>query len=245
METSPSKITPGSVPKYRQLLVILRNQILIGQLQPGERIPSEEDLINAYGLSRGTVRKAVAQLEAEKLIETEHGIGSFVRALHPNAIPFQFLSQSANPNGPGANTGYQILAQETIPAPQDIAEKLRLPPGAFVIHIARRRHVGAETVSYSERFLHEDILPSLVNEDLSKIGSIHDHLVGASEYPLMRAEIEVEAHLMNVEEARLLNAKPGEPAIVVHRMTYTAPNRPAVWYYGLFKSHYELSAGIY
>jgi GntR family transcriptional regulator len=242
MENSITKIIPGAVPKYRQLLIILRNQILSGQLQPGERIPSEEDLISTYGLSRGTVRKAVAQLEAEKLIETEHGIGSFVRALHPNAIPFHFLTPA--PAQAGLNDGYEILAQETIPAPLDVAEKLRLPPGAFVIHIARRRRIGDETVSYSERFLHEDILPTLVDEDLSKIGSIHDHLVGASEYPLLRAEIEVEAHLMNGEEAHLLQSIPGEPAVVVHRMTYTAPNRPAVWYYGLFKSQYELSVGI-
>jgi len=242
MDTPSAKIIPGSVPKYRQLLIILRNQILSGQIQPSERIPSEEELINAYGLSRGTVRKAVAQLEAEKLIETEHGIGSFVRALHPNAIPFHFLS--TQPPASAESAVYEILAQECIPAPLDIAEKLRLTPGAFVIHIARRRKLSGEIISYSERYLPEDILPSLVNEDLSRIGSIHDHLVSASEYPLMRAEIEVEAHLMNREEARLLNATPGEPAIVVNRMTYTAPNKPAVWYFGLFKSHYELRIGL-
>ena len=243
MDNSPSKITSGSMPKYRQLLIILRNQILAGHLPPGERIPSEEDLITTYGLSRGTVRKAVAQLEAEKLIETEHGIGSFVRALHPNAIPFHFLPLSS-PANLNPESGYQVLAQEAIPAPSDIAEKLRLPPGALVIHIARRKKVGPETISYSERYLHEDLLPSLVNEDLTQIGSLHDHLVGASEYPLMRAEIEVEAHLLNTEEAFLLNANPGESAVVVRRMTYTAPNRPAVWYYGLFKNQYQLNVGV-
>jgi len=241
METPVSKIIPGLVPKYRQLLIILRNQILVGQISPGERIPSEEELTNIYGLSRGTVRKAVAQLEAEKLIETEQGIGSFVRARHPNAVPFHFLTPSLRVEDAG---GYEVLAQEIIPAPLDIAEKLRLPLGAFVIHIARRKRIGPEAVSYSERFLHEDILPSLVTVDLTKIGSIHDYLVGASEYPLLRAEIEIEAHLMNVEEARLLKSRPGDSAIVVHRMTFTAPNRPAVWYYGLFKSQYHLSIGV-
>ena len=240
MEDRPSRITTGSVPKYRQLLIILRNQILSGQIAPGERIPSEEDIIGIYGLSRGTVRKAISQLEAEKLIETEHGVGSFVRALHPNAIPFRFLGgREALPD-----SGYEILAQERIPAPADIAERLRLPPGATVIHIARRRKAGGKTVSFSERYIHEDILPSLVREDLSSIGSIHDLLVSASDYPLLKAEIEVEAHLLNEAEAGLLEGSPGEPAIVVHRMTFTAPNRPAVWYFGLFKNRYDLGIGI-
>ena len=244
MDKPIQKIVTSPVPKYRQLLIIIRNQILSGQILPGERIPSEEELNNTYGLSRGTVRKAIAQLEAERLIETEHGIGSFVRAFHPNAIPFHFLTPGSVSNEVAGNVSYEIVAQETIPAPFDIAEKMRLPLGAFVIHIARRKHVGAEIVSYSERYLPEEILPSLVNEDLTRIGSIHDLLVSASDYPLLRAEFEIEAHLINAEEARLLRARPGDSAIVVQRMTYTAPNRPAVCYYGLFKSTYSLGVSL-
>jgi DNA-binding GntR family transcriptional regulator len=245
MDTSTSRIVTGTIPKYRQLLMILRHQILMGQLLPGDRIPSEEELTSTYGLSRGTVRKAIAQLEAERLIETAHGIGSFVRAFHPNAIPFHFLATPPASGETGENASYEILAQETIPAPLDIAEKLKLPLGAFVIHIARRKLVDSQVVSYSERFLHEDILPSLVNEDLTRIGSIHDLLVADSEYPLLRAEIEIEAHLIATEDARLLKSQPGDSAIVVHRMTYTAPNRPAVWYRGLFKSEYHIRVGTH
>jgi DNA-binding GntR family transcriptional regulator len=245
MDVPISKIVAGSIPKYRQLLMILRNQILMGQLLPGDRIPSEEELTSTYGLSRGTVRKAIAQLEAERLIETVHGIGSFVRAFHPNAVPFHFLTPLPVPGESAENASYQVLAQETIPAPLDIAEKLKLPIGAFVIHIARRKLVDSEVVSYSERFLHEDILPSLVREDLTRIGSIHDLLVADSEYPLLRAEIEIEAHLITAEDARLLKAQPGDSAIVIHRMTYTAPNRPAVWYRGLFKREYQISVGVH
>lgn len=237
MYQKPSGIVSGAIPKYRQLLIILRNQILKGELAPGERIPSEEDLIAAYGLSRGTVRKAIAQLETEKLIETEHGVGSFVRALHPNAVPFRFLSPCETQDSAAR---YEVLAQETIPAPLDIAEKLKLAPGASIIHLARRKWIAARVVSYSERFLNAEILPSLLHEDLTKIGSIHDLLVASSDYPLLRAEIEIEAHLINEEEARLLESAPGDSAVVISRMTYTAPNRPAVWYWGLFKDPYQI-----
>jgi GntR family transcriptional regulator len=237
-------ITPGPLPKYRQLLIILRNQILSGQIGPGERLPSEEELVSTYGLSRGTVRKAISQLEAERLIETGHGLGSFVRAFHPNAIPFHFLPSPWESADQEEQASYEVLSQEIVPASEQIAEKLRLPPGAFVIHIARRKLVGEQTVSYSERYLHEEILPSLVTADLTRIGSIHELLVGSSDYPLLRAELEIEAHMLNAEQARLLKARPGQPAIVVQRMTYTAPNRPAVWYYGLFKRQYYTGVGL-
>jgi GntR family transcriptional regulator len=239
MYRKPNGILAGSIPKYRQLLIILRNQILRGEIEPGQRIPSEEELISMYGLSRGTVRKAIAQLESERLIQTEHGVGSFVRTLHPNAIPFHFITPPETPDD--ARAVYQVLAQEVIPAPVDIADKLKLPPGEAIIHIARRKLVSGQVVSYSERFLLEDILPNLVHEDLTRVGSIHDLLVAASAYPLLRAEIEIEAHLINEQEAQLLEAGPGDPAIMINRITYTAPNRPAVWYSGLFKNQYHIA----
>ncbi len=236
-----TEIVSGPIPKYRQLVDILRSKILKGEIAPGERIPSEEDLIAAYGLSRGTVRKAVAQLEIERLIETEHGVGSFVRAMHPNAVPFNFLTP---PDPVGAVVRYEVLAQEAIPAPPAIAEKLKIAAGTAIIHIVRRKRVDDLAVSYSERYLPESILPSLLLADLTQVGSIHSLLVAASEYPLLRAEIEVEAHLMNADEAVLLEAAPGEAAILINRLTYTAPARPAVLYAGLFRSQYQLAVGV-
>jgi DNA-binding GntR family transcriptional regulator len=244
MYGNSTEIMSGPIPKYRQLLIILRGKILKGEIPPGDRVPSEEELIAAYGLSRGTVRKAIAQLETERLIETEHGVGSFVRALHPNAIPFRFLTFPGASDGSGTVRRYEIMAQENIAAPFDIAEKLKLPPGASLIHIARRKRVDGQVVSFSERFLNEDILPSLVHVDLTKVDSIHDLLVASSEYPLLRAELEIEAHLISAEEARLLEAQPGASAIVVSRMTYTAPNRPAVWYRGLFRGQYQIGVNV-
>lgn len=244
MQPKPNEIIQGWIPKYRQLLIILRNQILKGELAPGERIPSEEDLIHAYGLSRGTVRKAIAQLETEKLIETEHGVGSFVRTLHPNAIPFHFLTPEDGEANPSNTARYEVLAQEILPAAMDTAEKLKIAPETSVIHIARRKIINATVISYSERFLTEDILPALVERDLTRVGSIHEMLVESSAYPLLRAEIEIEAHLINEAEAQLLQAAPGDSAIVINRLTYTAPNKPAVLYTGLFLEKYQISISV-
>jgi GntR family transcriptional regulator, arabinose operon transcriptional repressor len=65
---------------YTQLLDELRQQIVDGLLIPGDRLPSESQLMDAYGISRGTVRHALSNLVNEGLIERTHGAGSFVRA---------------------------------------------------------------------------------------------------------------------------------------------------------------------
>jgi len=80
-------ISPGFIPKYRQLLNILRAQIISGQLAPDQRLPTEEELTATYGLSRGTVRKAIEQLEAERLIRTEQGwVLSFRRCIPGQSV---------------------------------------------------------------------------------------------------------------------------------------------------------------
>jgi DNA-binding GntR family transcriptional regulator len=232
-------VLPGFIPKYRQLLNILRAQIISGQLAPDQQLPTEEELTAAYGLSRGTVRKAIEQLEAERLIRTEQGIGSFVASLHPRAIPFHFddSSTAARPLDPAVT--HEVLAQRVLPASFEVAERLKLPIGERVIHVARRRLAGSRVMGYSERYLAEALCPSLLDADL-RAQSVHELLVAMSTLPLLRMEFEVEAQALGAGEAELLRAEPGVPAIVLTRMTYTAPNRPAVWYRGLFRERYAI-----
>jgi GntR family transcriptional regulator, transcriptional repressor for pyruvate dehydrogenase complex len=70
----------------------LKDKILIGDLPPGHKLPSETELIGEYGVSRTVVREAVTRLRAEGLIETFHGRGSFVLAMPE---PTSFTVESA------------------------------------------------------------------------------------------------------------------------------------------------------
>lgn len=57
--------------------------ILLGQLKPGEKLPSESTIVLEHGVSRTVVREAISKLQASGLVETRHGIGTFVLAQHP------------------------------------------------------------------------------------------------------------------------------------------------------------------
>jgi DNA-binding GntR family transcriptional regulator len=67
------------LPRYRQIAADLRAAVRAGQLVTGAALPSEADLIARYGVSRGTVRQALAVLEADGLISTQPGKGRYAR----------------------------------------------------------------------------------------------------------------------------------------------------------------------
>lgn len=64
---------------YLQLADILRQHITEGRLGPGDRLPSESELIDQHGISRGTAREAIAALRTEGIVVVEHGRGAYVR----------------------------------------------------------------------------------------------------------------------------------------------------------------------
>jgi GntR family transcriptional regulator len=68
----------SSIPPWEQLAAILRGRIESGELQPGDRIPSVITLAQEYELAAGTVRKSLAQLQREGLLESRVGWGTFV-----------------------------------------------------------------------------------------------------------------------------------------------------------------------
>ncbi|MEO3875903.1 winged helix-turn-helix domain-containing protein [Nonomuraea sp. B12E4] len=67
------------IPKYEQIANDLRQRITSGELSPGARLPSISDLEQSYGVSMGTVERALAILRSQKLIRTHQGIGSIVQ----------------------------------------------------------------------------------------------------------------------------------------------------------------------
>jgi len=70
---------------YRQLAGVLRTRIRNGELPPGRRMPSEKDLHDEFGLARETIRRALAVLRTEGLIEVRQGHGTFVVDAPPTA----------------------------------------------------------------------------------------------------------------------------------------------------------------
>src|SRR5262249_58406506 len=95
----------SSWPLYLQIADELRTQILQQGLRPGERLPSEHSLMERYGASRQTVRKAVAVLKAEGLLDAAQGQGVFVRERAPVLRRLSRREGGTDPGGGGGVLG--------------------------------------------------------------------------------------------------------------------------------------------
>lgn len=96
MAIKPIKRENISEQVYEQL----KHQLLIGEWKPGEKIPSENELSAAFGVSRVTVRHALQKLTVLGLIETRLGEGSFVKEVNPGVymkamVPLVYLGKDA------------------------------------------------------------------------------------------------------------------------------------------------------
>jgi GntR family transcriptional regulator len=71
-------LSKAATPLFEQIKTSLRDAILSGELQPGQKLPSENELQKRFSVSRITIRQALASLQAEALVETFNGKGSYV-----------------------------------------------------------------------------------------------------------------------------------------------------------------------
>lgn len=227
------------IPKYHQLARLLRAQIIKGRLQPGDQIPTEENLCREHGLSRGTVRQAIHVLEQEGLVQREQGRGTFVAVPKPKQQRafFTLASFDEDMRRQGREPSTRVLVAERQAATPEVQERLQLRSGEEIFHIERLRLADNVPVAYEIRFLAIALCPELLQQDITH-NSIHTLLIEHFHIPLVRTVHTVEVRLLSNFEASLLQTPPGSPAFYVDRLTYTtgpAGQRPAVWYQALYR----------
>ena len=129
---------------YVQIAAVLREAINLGRLGPGDRLPSESELTQHFGVARMTVRQAIQELKTEGLVTSEHGRGVFVRAApvvrrlaserfarqHRDRGKAAFLAEAEKV---GVTPGVDSIRVHEEAAPVDAAERLKIAAGSPVI----------------------------------------------------------------------------------------------------------------
>ena len=135
--------------KSRRIYLVLRDRIMSNALTHGARLPTENDLARFHRVSRVTVRRALAELERERLIERRRSSGTRV-IYQPKSKPMtaDISGVLANLTEMGERTASELRAFEYLPAPASIAEALGLELNATVQRSARIRSVKGKPFSY-------------------------------------------------------------------------------------------------
>ena len=222
--------------KYFQLSQHLQQQIVAGDLPPNQQLPTEDVLTQQFGVSRGTVRKAVDLLETQGLVRREQGRGTFVN--DPSAVGMAGLvlsdfAQEMRRQQRVPST--RLLTQAVVAASAEIATHLNLNTGDPVIHIQRLRLADNRPIIFEERYLNAHLCPELASEDV-EAQSIHWLLVHKYKLPLVRVTHTVEMRAVG-DSAEFLNLQPTDPIFAIERLTHTKQNesiQPAVYYHALY-----------
>ena len=222
--------------KYFQLSQQLQQRIAAGDWSPNQQLPTEDVLTRQFGVSRGTVRKAIDLLATQGLVRREQGRGTFVNDPSDKGMAGFVLSDFAQEMRRQQRVpSTRVLKQTVGLVSAEITSQLNLAPDTPIIHIQRLRLADNRPILFEERFLNAQLCPDLAHEDV-ETQSIHWLLVHKYKLPLVRVTHTVEMRDVGAESAQLLNLQPADQVFAIERLTYTRHNdavHPAVFYRAL------------
>jgi DNA-binding GntR family transcriptional regulator len=227
LQATPSIDRDSIEPAYAQLASILRQSMAAGLLRPGDQLPSEAQLVERYGVSPMTVRRAINLLADQGVVIAEQGRGTFVKPVAMSAATFQ-LGQLANLFGNREGTTVQLLEARIVAADERVARKLCIQAGNRTIYIRRLLWTGDEPAFYHREYLIYDPTRPIVEAEL-EVTALQQLFSGNRESLLKHGEINMEATLLNEEEAHLLKAPRPLAAFCFEHLFYDFDNQPVSW----------------
>lgn len=218
--------------KYQQIADRLRDQIDNGALQPGERLPSEPDLVRQFDASRNTVRLALALLTNQGLVVTRQGLGTFVTeeskpftALlsrvreQPAAQSTSTVLPEVSRAGAEAETTRQVV--EKSPASPSVAEKLEVAAGDLVVVRRRSGTIAEVPWMMMASYFPLDIAAGTPLEQAGDIPGGSIKLLADLGFTQVGFVDEIGARMPSSREFAFFGLSTGTPVVVVNRTAYT------------------------
>jgi GntR family transcriptional regulator len=215
----------AGLPLYRQIEADLRDRIRDGRLPPGAQVATETELMTEYGVSRATVRQALAGLLAEGQLEVRRGLGTYVAAPRFEHTIGGFYSFSREIERHGLQPGTRVLDIHIEPSLEDVAEALQILPGTPVVALRRLRLAGPDPLVVETSHLPAARFPDLESVDFSSV-RLYDTLLNQYGCRPTRARETFEPILLTADEAALLDQRRGEPALRVERTAFDQDDQP-------------------
>lgn len=238
---SPVKTTPLFQPLYRQIKSLITQSLIAGEWAPGAAIPSEFDLADRYGVSQGTVRKAVDELAAENILVRRQGKGTFVATHSEEEVKLRFLRLVAA-DGSKELMDNQLLSCERVKASAELARMLAVKAGSTVIEIKRLLLFSGKPLIHDHIILPAAVFKGVNTALIERYsGSMYRMYESELGIRMVRAEERLTALGADAKIAAALALKPGTPLLSIERVSYTYGDKPMEWRLGLCltdKHHY-------
>lgn len=207
----------GSVPIYQQIKDAITDKIKRGDWQPGQLIPSENQLAEALGASRMTINRPLRELAAEGLLRRVHGLGTFVAepARHASLIELRSIAEEIKSQGKSHRA--EVLSLNKVKAKNVLAERMGVQPGATLFHVVVVHYQDDVPIQLESRYVNPAVVPDFMQVDFSTTTPA-DYLIGQ----IRPDELEhvVQAIMPDQFMARHLAIAATEPCLRLQRRTW-------------------------
>jgi GntR family transcriptional regulator len=219
----PPAFTQGAgIPLHTQIEHWLTEVIGRGELVSGDRLPREADFAVQLGVSRMTLRQALATMESHGTVIRKTGRtgGTFVSEPRIECDLTGLLGFTEQMRRASVRAGARMVSTALVTATPAVANALSLPPGSDVYEVIRVRTARREPLALERAYFPTAPFPGLLDQRL-----------GGSIYELLRKTYRQSPHTANEvlvpvaaldEEARLLQVAPGTPLLLIERTTFTS-----------------------
>ena len=238
-----SQDAPTFSPLYRQIKALIIQALEAGEWRPGQVIPSEQELAVRFGVSQGTVRKAIDEMAAENLLVRKQGKGTYVASHNDPRALFRFLRLVPLDSDLSHPTSVPLDCWRA-KAGQEASRMLAIELGAPIIIVRRLLQFALKPVVIDEIYLSGETFQGLTAEVLqSWNGSLYSLFETRFGLRMIRAQERIRAVAADRNASEALKVAEGTPLLSVERVTYTYGDKPVEWRRGLYSTaeHFYLN----
>ncbi|PLS30385.1 GntR family transcriptional regulator [Bifidobacterium margollesii] len=209
--------------KQRELAVKLQKRIASGEFSEKGKLPTEDQLIEQYGVSRYCVRGAIAMLAAAGEVFPMRGSGVFVREDRAgNYMPIG-TSYGIAADFPDRKVSSFVQELALIRADAELAHRMRCAEGDQVWRVVRLRSVDDQPISYETAWYLKEFVPYL-NEEIAR-GSLYSYMRNDLGLSFGFDDKVIHMDWLTAEAARLLGLNEGDPAICIEDDAFLSNGR--------------------
>ncbi len=209
----------GPTPIFAQIRARLEEAIAAGELAPHQRIPSERQLTDRFGVSRMTVRQALDALIHDRLLYSRPGKGTFVAERKIIEQPLAHLTSfTEDIRARGMRPSSRLLAGRIVQASFEMARLFGLAPTVEIVQVTRLRLADGEPLAMEAVHIPSALVPGLLERDLER-ESLYTILGRDYGLALMSARQTIEAAEPTAEEQHTLGLEGPRPVLRISRLT--------------------------
>jgi len=210
----------GPIPLYHQLYLLVKRRILDGSIAHGTKLPTEQQLADAFGVSRITAKRVMDLLAGDELIERKRGRGSHVRfQASESEVDAPLEGMLERLAGMSQTTHIQVLKVERRAPPKPIADELKCAPDEEVHYVERVRSDKKAPFAYYESWT-RGVVKGFTAKEIARRQRFA--IMEESGLKISRIEQYLSAAAASVEVAEQLELSPGDPVLTLVRHSFDA-----------------------